>query len=192
MKTIFYATTNQGKIHSLNMDLQSLDIKVEQANIDLPEPRSYDVVEIAKHKVLYAYKKIKKPVVTLDSGFYIPSLNGFPRAFVNFALETIENWGILKLVKGLDRSCEFRECLAYLTPEMEEPEYFSFAIKGTLAEKERGTKKDYHWSTLALIFIPEGYDKTLAEMEKEEYIEWRRESHGNGAGKQFAKWLGNQ
>jgi len=66
----------------------------------LPEPRSDDLREIAKEKVLFAYKKIRKPCIVLDFGFYIHSLNGFPKAFVNFVLETIGIEDILKLVDG--------------------------------------------------------------------------------------------
>ena len=32
----------------------------------------------------------KKPCITLDTDFRIDELNGFPRAFVNFSLETFD------------------------------------------------------------------------------------------------------
>jgi inosine/xanthosine triphosphate pyrophosphatase family protein len=64
-------------------------IKVVQVPLDIPEPRSDDVEEIAKEKVRYAFNEIGKPCVALDAGFYIGSLNGFPKAFVNFALSTM-------------------------------------------------------------------------------------------------------
>ncbi|MFH1290005.1 MAG: non-canonical purine NTP pyrophosphatase, partial [Nanoarchaeota archaeon] len=89
------ATTNKGKVHSANKDLAQFGITIVQAPIEIPEPRSSDVTEIAIAKVVYAYRELNRSVITLDAGFYIPSLNGFPRAFVNFALETIGLEGIL-------------------------------------------------------------------------------------------------
>lgn len=45
---------------------------------------------------------------------FIHELNGFPRAYVNHALDTIGIEGILKLMKGVaNRYCEFRSCLAF-------------------------------------------------------------------------------
>lgn len=50
----------------------------------------------------------------MDTDFRIDELNGFPRAFVNFSLDTIGISGILKLMEGKEnRKCAFNECLAY-------------------------------------------------------------------------------
>ena len=106
---IYYATTNKGKVNSLQRDLESIDFTIEQVDMEIPEPRSSDVKEIAHDKVLYAFERIQKPVVALDAGFYIESLNGFPKAFVNFALETIGNEGLLKLVEEKDRNLPYLE-----------------------------------------------------------------------------------
>ena len=50
----------------------------------------------------------------MDCGFWIDELDGFPKAFVNFALDTIGIQGILKLMEGKEnRDCRFTECLSY-------------------------------------------------------------------------------
>ena len=67
---------------------------------DMNEPRSDDVKYISKFKVLEAYKLVNKPCISQDSGFWIDELNGFPKAFINFVLETIGIKGILKLMEG--------------------------------------------------------------------------------------------
>ncbi|MCG2718141.1 MAG: hypothetical protein L6408_04820, partial [Nanoarchaeota archaeon] len=86
---IYFATTNKGKVQSLQRDLTKYGIKIVQEPINLIEPRSSDVQEIAKYKLEQAYPLIKKPTLVIDAGFYIDELNGFPRAFVNFSLDTI-------------------------------------------------------------------------------------------------------
>jgi XTP/dITP diphosphohydrolase len=121
---IYYATKNSAKVESAKKVLSEYGIEVVHACMDLPEPRSDDLREIAKNKAVFAYSNLQKPCMALDAGFYINSLNGFPKAFVNFALETIKIEGILRLTDGLERECEFRDCLAYVDKYVGEPEFF--------------------------------------------------------------------
>lgn len=190
MPTIHFATTNKGKLASIQSVLSQYAIEVIHHDIDLPEPRTYDLQEIAKQKAKKAYAIIQKPVIALDSGFYIYALNGFPRSFVNFVLETIGIDGILRLAQGKGRECEFKNCLAYDDGTMREPMLFESSVKGVLAGKPRGKgPKDYFWSALFFIFIPSGKDKTLAEMTREEYEQWRKERHDDSYANQFAEWF---
>lgn len=170
--TLAFVTTNKGKVLTLQRELQPFGIELEQVSLDLPEPRSNDVEEIAVAKATSAFEKLQKPLVVMDAGFYIPSLNGFPRAFVNFALETIGLEGILRLVDGKDRQAEFRECVAYIDEKMSAPKCFTAHIKGTLTKEPRGTLAERHWSNLALIFQLEGETKTLGEMTAQEHEAW--------------------
>lgn len=187
---IFFATGNEGKVISLRRDLEKYGIQITQLPIELSEPRSSDVREITEHKIICAYKQIQKPTIVIDAGFYIPSLNGFPRAFVNFALETIGLEGILKLVDGKERAGEFKECLAYMGSELKQPKYFMITIKGTLAEEQRGVMQKHLWSELSLLFIPDKYNKTLAEMSHEEYKQWKDATgKENSFGELLYSWL---
>ncbi len=187
---IYFATTNFGKVQSLQKDLEKYNITIIQQRVDLTEPRSSDVREIAQSKIEQAYNLIQKPTAVVDAGFYIDELNGFPRAFVNFTLETIGLEGILKLSENKPRGCEFRECLAYMDNKLQEPQYFISHLRGQLAKSERGVMQKHLWSKLALIFIPEGCSKTLAEMTYEEHSEWRKISRSkNSLGKQLYNWM---
>lgn len=184
---IYFATTNSGKVKSLQRDLMSYNII--QESIDLTEPRSSDVKEIAEVKIKEAYTKIQKPTIVIDAGFYISSLNGFPGAFVNSTLETIGIEGLLKLTEDKDRSCEFRRCIAYMDPILNEPQYFIDRTEGILSEQSRGIKQPHLWSDLSKIFIPKDHEKTLAEMTKEEYDSLGNLRVGNSIGKQLYEWL---
>lgn len=189
MKQVYFATTNYGKFKSINSSLTNFNIEVIQFKLDMPEPRTYDLQEIAKQKVLFAYSQIKKPCIALDSGFYIHSLNGFPRTFVNFVLETIGTDGLLKLAEGKDRKCEFRSCLAYFDEKTSEPVYFKASTEGTLSDELKGERKDYFWSDLFFVFIPKGIDRTLAQITPEEYFEWRTKREKESYTAKFAEWL---
>ena len=111
-KEIIFVTHNMGKIKSAERCFENLKFKT--FNYELDEPRSDDIKEIATAKVKQAYEIVKRPCIALDTDFRIHELNGFPRAFVNFSLETIGVQGILKLMENKkNRKCAFNECLAY-------------------------------------------------------------------------------
>lgn len=188
-KEIRYATKNEAKVSSLKRVLSEYGINIIHVPLELPEPRTDDLREIARQKVLAAHKEVREPVVALDAGFYIHSLKGFPRAFVNFALKTIGIEGILKLIEDKPRECEFRECLAYYDGRPEEPLIFESSVRGTLTTEVRGRMKKRAWSKLFKIFIPEGEGKTLAQMTSREYFEWSERHHKNSYASKFARWF---
>jgi len=188
MKQIFFATTNKGKVNSITSVLSKFNIEVIQKPLEIPEIRNENLKDIAIHKVLYAFENIKKPVIALDAGFYVHSIGGFPKMYVNFVLKTIGVNGILKLVENQNRSCEFKNCLAFFDGTLKEPVVFEESVKGKLADIPRGNKQDYFWSDLFFVFIPEEKNKTLAEMTPEEYFKWR-EIYASSYLTKFAKWF---
>ena len=97
-RQIVFVTSNLGKVKSAQRDLK--DVEVIQFEAELIEPRSDNIKEISKTKVVQAYNLVNKPCMAMDSGFFIEKLNGFPRAYVNYVLDTIGIEGILKLMKG--------------------------------------------------------------------------------------------
>jgi XTP/dITP diphosphohydrolase len=188
MVQIYFATTNVGKYHYLKNNLSDTDIELIQVPLEMPEPRSDSLQEIAREKVMYAYEHIQKPCVAIDAGFYVLSLNGFPGSFTNFALKTIGLEGILKLTEGKSRGAEFRNCLAYMDGSLKEPIYFESGVAGTLTESPRGTLGPYDWSALSLLFIPEGRDMTLAEMTLPEREAWNVQRRLVSFTKKFGDW----
>ncbi len=188
-RKVVFVTTNKGKAHSAKSTLSQLGIEVVHISLELPEPRSDDLKEIAKEKAHFAFETLKQPVMVHDAGFYIDSLNGFPKAFVNFALDTIGIEGILKLVEGKPRTCLFRNCLAFLDATLATPVYFESEIRGGLADASRGSLPDYAWSSLWLVFIPQGYTQTLGEMNEEEFQKWREKRLKDTYLTKFAEWF---
>ena len=184
MNEIIFVTHNKGKIATAKKQLQEIDFKVFE--YDLEEPRSDDIKYISKYKVIEAYKLVNKPCISLDSGFWIDELNGFPRAFVNFALDTIGIEGMLKLMEGKEnRACRFTECLSYY--DGKELQQFMGSHEGTLAEKILGKDSSEKWSDLWYIYKPSGYDKTLAEMTESERNN-RKKYESVSSMEVFAKW----
>lgn len=184
MKEIVFVTHNKGKIASAKNALKDVNFKVFE--YDLDEPRSDDIAYISKYKVLEAYKLVKCPCISQDSGFFIDALNGFPRAFVNFSLDTIGIEGILKLMEGKEnRSCRFTECLSYY--DGKNLHQFMGYHEGKLATEILGKDSEKKWSDLWYIYIPYGYDKTLSQMTDEERTN-RKRIKSVSSMEVFAKW----
>lgn len=185
MKEIVFVTHNKGKAKSAEKYFNNL--KISTYDFELDEPRSDDIKEIATAKVKQAYNLVKKPCIALDTGFFIEELNGFPRAFVNFALDTIGIQGILKLMSGVEnRTCKFEECLAYY--DGTEIKYFYGKHPGNLASKIQGKEREEKWSDLWYIFKPQNFDKTLAEMDPIERENRRKIDGSIEALRVFAEW----
>ncbi len=189
MKQVYFATRNRGKVNSVKRELAEHNIDVIHASLYLPEPRSNNLQEIAREKVQSAYAQLEQPCMALDSGFYMHAVKGFPGTFTNFALDTIGIEGMLKLIKGKSREGEFRNCLAYRDETCLEPVYFESVIKGRLAEQSMGEMREYYWSELFLVFVPDEKEKTLAEMSLEEYQDWRAQIYPDSYVSKFAEWF---
>ena len=165
MEEIIFVTHNKGKIAYAQNKLKDINLKIYE--YDINEPRSDDIKYISKYKVIEGFKLVKKPCISQDSGFWIDELNGFPKAYVNFCLDTIGIKGILKLMEGKkNRNCRFIECLSYY--DGKNLYQFDGKHEGTLSEEIIGNDSDKKWSDLWYIFKPYGYDITLAQMSYEE------------------------
>ena len=186
---VVFVTHNIGKIKSAEKYFKNL--KFTTFNYELDEPRSDDIREIAKSKVKQAYELVKRPCIAMDTDFRIDALNGFPRAFVNFSLETIGINGILKLMENEEnRSCSFNECIAYY--DGNNIHYFYGKHPGNLSNEIRGVDREEKWSDLWYIFKPKGFDKTLAEMDSEERENRRKIDGSVQAMQEFANWYENR
>lgn len=183
---IIFVTHNRGKVATAQKYFKN--IKFHTFDYELEEPRSDNITEIAKSKVLQAYKLVGAPCIALDSGFYIEELNGFPKAFVNFSLETIGIKGILKLMEGKEnRTCCFKECLAFY--DGEEIQYFYGENKGKVSNEILGVDTDKKWSDLWYIYKPKNHEKTLAQMTDEEREKRKKTDESIQAMEVFAKWF---
>ena len=187
MEEVVFVTHNKGKIASAKKYLNDVNFKIYE--YELEEPRSEDIKYISKYKVMEAYKLVNKPCISLDCGFWIDELEGFPKAFVNFALDTIGIDGFLKLMEGKEnRKCRFTECLSYY--DGENLHQFMGKHEGTLSDKVLGNDTEKKWSDLWYIYIPYGYDKTLAQMSEEERNS-RIKYESIDSFEEFAKWYRN-
>jgi XTP/dITP diphosphohydrolase len=181
---IHFATGNPNKIKEANIILRDLkNITVEQIKCPYPEVQG-TLEEVSEFGAKYVYEKIKKPIIVEDSGFFVESLNGFPGTYSKYVQETIGNEGILKLLEDKkDRTAYFKTVIGYC--DENGVKLFKGIVKGKVSYKIRSKGYGFAYDS---IFIPDGEDKTFAEMKTEEKSEI---SHRKKAFEEFKKFLCN-
>lgn len=188
---IVFVTSNKGKVDTARKYLNSVNLECYDYDID--EPNINDIKVIAEYKVKEAYKKVGKPCISLDSGFYIPNYPGnpnFPGAFPKRELiNKIGIDGLLSNMKNVSkRDCYFLECLAYY--DGIETKFFYGKSEGTLSYEKKGYCGENKWSDLWYVFIPKNCYKTLAEMN--DYERDNRNDDHTSAFDVFNNWIKKQ
>lgn len=174
MKSITYVTGNWSKILSAKEVLEPLGVQVEHIKMDTTEIQADKVEEIAMHSAKEASDKLRKSVLKNDTGLFIEALNGFPGPYTHYVDERLGEEKILKLLENeTNRRACFIEAYAYCEYN-KEPIVFTSITNETIALEKSG---EYGWSW-DFIFIPDGYDKTLANYPDEERVKiWNNEAY---------------
>lgn len=186
--SLFFLTTNRGKYLRVKELGEEYQIRVEEQFSDIEELEVSDVKQVSLDKAVKAYKEVSSPVFVEDSGFYItayPNKVNYPGTLVKRSGISTNIEGLLESMKNItDRSCSFVSCVTYYDGE-DYRQFLSYS-NGYLSKEKRGVLPDNARSRLWEVFIPEGYQKTLAEMSEEERKE--RSSKTTSAFRDFFEW----
>ena len=164
---LIYATTNKHKLAGAKQVLAGTNINLivpDKTLPDVPEIQSDDQAAVSVDKALKYYELLKRPVVVMDSGLFIDELNGFPGVYTKYALDTIGIDRIIQLL-GAGARAYTQRTITYF--DGNKPQTFTLKLYGSLLKEPRGNNGrnyDKH-------FLPDGKNKTLAEMTNEEKVE---------------------
>jgi len=157
-------TSNEGKIKEFISIFGKTNFNPVKTNIDYPEIQASSLEEVVDFGLSWLQGKIKPPFVIDDAGAFIDNLQGFPGVYSRYVYDTIGLEGVLKQMENVEeRQCIFR-CVLGLMTESGEKHRFVGECKGTLIDEQRGDR-GFGYDP---IFIPEGFDKTFAELTSEE------------------------
>ena len=164
---LIYATTNKHKLAGAKQALAGTDINLiapDGVLPDVPEIQSEDQAAVSVDKALKYYELLKRPLVVMDSGLFIDELNGFPGVYTKYALDTIGINRIIQLLGGAARAYTQRTITYF---DGNKPQIFTLKLHGALLKEPRGNNgRNYD-----KYFLPNGKNKTLAEMTDEEKAE---------------------
>lgn len=157
---VYLITSNKDKLREAE---QILEIKLKTVNLDLDEIQGLDPNKIAEHKVKQAWELIKKPLFVWDQSVYIHCLNNFPGPLIKWFWETLGLKKICQITNLFnDHEISTKTTLTYY--DGNSIKYFYGEVKGVIPTEPRG-EHGFSWDP---IFIPNGYNKTFAEMTSEE------------------------
>jgi len=112
VQPLLFLTGNLGKLAEAQQILGPLGYRVSQFLIEgqapeILEPQTDSLKVVAGEKLRQAREMLSslgrgdEAVLVEDSGLFIDSLGGFPGVFSSYALTTIGNSGILRLLQGI-------------------------------------------------------------------------------------------
>ncbi len=140
-------------------EAERLGFAVERLDLDLPEPQALDPSEIVEAKARTAYRLLSRPVLVEDSGLAIEAWGGFPGALVKWVERSAGVEALARMLDSFpDRSAVASCAIAYC--DGAEVVSARGEIRGTIAAAPRGGG-GFGWD---VIFVPEGGDRTFAEM----------------------------
>ena len=164
MTEIQIITSNNGKIKEFKEIFGDSKYVPVQNNIDYPEIQASSLEEVVDFGLTWLQEKTKAPFVIDDSGVFIDNFDGFPGIYTRYIYDTIGLKGVLRQMEDVDnRACTFR-CVLGLVTESGEKQKFVGDCHGTLINEQRGDG-GFGYDP---IFIPDGFDKTFAELSSEE------------------------
>ena len=156
---ITFVTGNKKKFEEAKLVLPEL----VQLYIDLPEIQEIDPHKIIRAKLDAAFAHAEGEFIVEDTSLYFECLNGLPGPLIKWFLQTVGLSGLAELVKKLGNDRAAARTLVGYARSRGNVHFFEGEIKGRIVAPRLTTS--FSWDT---IFLPDGYEKTFAEMEREE------------------------
>ncbi|MDM7273830.1 RdgB/HAM1 family non-canonical purine NTP pyrophosphatase [Sulfurihydrogenibium azorense] len=181
---ILVATTNEGKLREIKSILSGLDIELLSLKdmdkvIDVEEDKETFLENAIKKATTYA-NFYKIPVIAEDSGLEVDALEGYPGVYSarfysidyggkiedeTLSKDEKNNLKLLKLLEGKqNRKGRYKTVVVYYDPEKAVGIWTEGVCEGEIGKKPEGSG-GFGYDP---IFIPKGYDKTMAQLPPEE------------------------
>ncbi len=162
MKSLTFITSNESKVAQVK---QYLDIPLQHRAIDLPEIQSLDLHEVVTAKAKAAFEIIQTPVLVEDTSLEFLALGTLPGPFIRWFMAELGVNGLCRLLDAYDNRTA-RASVCFGLYDGNDIHFFESEVAGSIAKTPRGGN-GFGWDP---IFIPEGQDKTWAEMTSEEQL----------------------
>ena len=188
LKKMVFASHNKGKIAEIKEMLAPYGIEVLSANdlnLQDVEETGTTFLENAKLKAFAAAKEANLPALADDSGLCVDALDGRPGVYSaryapNRDFDKAMDMLLIEMAEsGKDTRKAHFSCVLVLANPDGTCSSFEGRVDGTIAKEKSG----YTGFGFDPLFVPDGYDKTFAEMGTEEK---GKISH---RGRAFAKFI---
>lgn len=149
---LYFATGNAEKFQEVKEMLESSNIELLQAKLDIPELQGTPT-EVAKEKARMAFEQLKEPVFVDDTGLAFTALNGMPGIYIKHFLKAIGHAGLNNLLANY----EDKSATAFVTIgfcDGKTTECVKGECKGKIVPPQIG-ERNFGWDP---IFAPDGFE----------------------------------
>lgn len=157
--SIYFITGNTNKL----AEVQAIMPDVVQLAIDLPEIQELDAHQIIRAKLAAAFKHHSGEFIVEDTSLYLAGLNGLPGPLIKWFLQALSPTGVAKLAADAGNPGATAKTLIGYASSPDDIHFFEGAVEGEIVVPRGETT--FGWDP---IFVPQGYDKTFAEMARAE------------------------
>jgi XTP/dITP diphosphohydrolase len=153
-----FLSSNAGKLAEVRAILAAAGLDIIAVEKKLDEVQSADVELLVRDKCIKAYRLIGRPVFVEHTGLYIDALNGFPGGLTQVFWDALGSERVVRLFAKEDGGRAMaRTRIGYC--DGRRVRQFEGQVSGRLSAEPRGDAAQW-----GCIFIPDGSDRTLAEM----------------------------
>jgi len=157
----YFITCNTNKFNEIKSYIPNLEQLCVEKSIEV---QSLESKYIIREKLFDAKDKsgINDGILIVeDTGLYLKALNNFPGPLIKFLLKSVKSVGIYELCKALNNYEAYAKTIFGLfNNATREIKYFEGIVKGVISEPKG--ENGFGWDP---IFIPDGSQKTFAEIE---------------------------
>lgn len=174
---MLFITGNKNKAKEAS---EILGVSVEPQDVKLAEVQG-EPEEIIKRKLKEAYLILQKPLFVEDTGLFLESLNNLPGPYIKDFLKklSLEKLAEIANIDGQGRAVA--KCFIGYMDKNGGSHIFTGKVRGRIVYP-RGSS-NFGWDP---VFMPEGYNKTFAEMTAKEK---NKISHRKKALEEFRRFL---
>lgn len=144
-------------------------VEIVSYYLDLPELQG-EIEDILKKKCQEAARRLRIPVLVEDTSLCFNALEGLPGPYIKWFIKNLGPEGLVRLLAGWDdKSAEAISTFGFCKSDCEDSkvEIFQGRTKGTMVYPK--SQNNHGWETCwDCAFVPNGYNRTYAELKKEE------------------------
>lgn len=180
-----FVTSNKNKFEEVSYWLRQMapSIAVEQVDLDVPEIQSLDVREVVRAKAQAIWQEIQRPFLVDDGGLYLEKYNNFPGTLSKYVYQGTGREGFWLL--GKDDPRAYFLCILLFCDGPTSIELFEGRCNGKIIEPS-DIKAPTQFPLLSM-FVPQGMNKTLAELHNSPEVQ--NITHRHKALVSFVEWL---
>jgi len=161
---VTFVSGNPGKVKALT---HWLGRELDHHDLDLDELQELDPVKVVEHKARLAFETLKSPVLIEDVSLVFNVLGRLPGTYIKWFLKDAGLEKCCSLLDGFtDRSAVAQ--VIYCLYDGQKMHFFKHQVAGSVPKSPRGDN-GFGWDP---IFVPDGSDKTYAEMDMDELAQF--------------------